>query len=167
MKDKFVWCLEQKQGVRLIEPNENLMKDYFVKAMNALKMMRKAEQNPEWKIAAGYYAMYFSAYAILMKTGVRSELHSCTIEIIRLFFNKYFSEKEIEMLEKAKNSRIATQYYVVGEMEMNKHAKNVTRAENLYFKSKELCSKIRQEEISVIREQIKERMNNALKEKRL
>lgn len=89
MDDKIRWCFEQK-GIELIEPNENLMEGYFKKAENALKAMKREKGNPEWEISAAYYSMYFSVYAILMKIGIKSEIHSCTIEIVRKFLGDYF-----------------------------------------------------------------------------
>ena len=37
-----------------------------------------------WLATQKYYTEYLAAYSLLMKIGIKSEIHSCTIEIIRL-----------------------------------------------------------------------------------
>lgn len=83
MADKIQWCIQQKRGIELIEPSENLAKAYLQKAEKALASMKANKGNTEWEISSGYYAMYFSVYAILMRLGVKSEIHSCTIEFAK------------------------------------------------------------------------------------
>jgi len=66
----------------------------------------------DWKISTGYYSMYFSLYAVLMKIGIKSENHTCTIEIMQRLLSEYFTLDECEMLEKARRARVETQYYI-------------------------------------------------------
>ena len=47
-----------------------------------------------------------------MKIGIKSENHTCTIEIMRELLTEYFSPDECEMIEKARRARVETQYYV-------------------------------------------------------
>jgi len=83
--DVIRWCKKKKKGIRLISPNENLADAYLFKAEDALETMNSIT-SPDWRISTAYYAMYYSVYAILMKSGIKSEIHSCTIECMRIFF---------------------------------------------------------------------------------
>lgn len=47
-----------------------------------------------------------------MKIGIKSENHSCTIEIMRQILNGYFTSDECDTIEKARRARVETQYYV-------------------------------------------------------
>ena len=73
----LVWCFKQKRGIRKIEPNQNLTKAYLKKATSALNTMTATMEinETEWTATAAYYARYFALYALLMKIGVKSEIH--------------------------------------------------------------------------------------------
>ena len=112
MADKIQWCLRQKRGVELVKPSENLSRAYLAKAENALASMRANADNPEWEISSSYYAMYFSLYAIFMRLGVKCEIHSCTLEFMRVYLSKHFTADEIGLLGDSCSARIEAQYYV-------------------------------------------------------
>src|SRR3990167_4347121 len=97
--DKIKWCLNQKGGISLLDPNSNLSEAYIKKAEEALESMR-INKIRDWKISTAYYTMYFSLYAILMKIGVKCEIHSCTIEFMRRFLSVHFSRDECRFLER-------------------------------------------------------------------
>ena len=88
--DKIKWCAGKKEGLSLIEPNSDLANAYIKKAEEALESMR-VNIIKDWKISTAYYTIYFSLYAVLMKLGVKCEIHSCTIE----FAKKLYAEKNI------------------------------------------------------------------------
>ena len=49
----------------------------------------------DWKISTAYYTIYFSLYALLMKIGVKCEIHSCTIEFARQLLKEQISKEEV------------------------------------------------------------------------
>ena len=66
-----------------------------------------------WVATQKYYTEYLLAYAVLMRLGIKSEIHDCTIEIVRLL------EKEgiipfrfSKVLEEDKQLRIDNQYFL-------------------------------------------------------
>ncbi|PIN70560.1 hypothetical protein COY28_01125 [Candidatus Woesearchaeota archaeon CG_4_10_14_0_2_um_filter_57_5] len=65
------------------EPNGNLADAYVKKAEEALFALGELTV-PSWQIAAAYYAMYFSLYAVLVRIGIRSEIHACTLACARV-----------------------------------------------------------------------------------
>ena len=70
--EKLIWCLRQKHGIRIIEPNTNLSQAYLRKAISALNTMIAVVKIKETDSVntAAYYARYFALYALLMKIGV-------------------------------------------------------------------------------------------------
>ena len=77
MDNKIIWCLKQKRGVKIVEPNENLYKAYILKAREALEAMNVNSERKilSWAVSASYYARYFAVYALLSKIGIKSEIH--------------------------------------------------------------------------------------------
>lgn len=152
--DKISWCKKKKGGIKVIKPNKNLADAYIKKAENSLKSVG-VNKVKEWKIATAYYTMYFSLYAILMRIGVKCEIHSCTIEFARKFLKKCFSEEEIDFLNNSLKARIDLQYYVKREIEDEEFNKIIKRAPKFFVKCKAIKSKITEKEISEIRNKLK------------
>ena len=109
------WCKKQENGIRFIEPNDNLSREYYQNAEESLKVLRSIEQTKSnmWLATTKYYIEYFAIYSVLMKMGVKCEIHDCTIALTE------FLEKEnvIEAgthntLEADKELRIDNQYYL-------------------------------------------------------
>ncbi|WP_298667920.1 hypothetical protein [uncultured Methanofollis sp.] len=94
-----------------VEPNDTPAGAYLKKAEDATDTMHSVASN-DWKISTGYYSLYFSLYAVLMKIGIKSENHTCTIALLQHFPGNFFTPDECEMLEKARQARTETQYYV-------------------------------------------------------
>ncbi|MFH0859855.1 MAG: HEPN domain-containing protein [Candidatus Altiarchaeota archaeon] len=159
MADKIRWCIRQKRGIELIEPSENLAKAYLQKAEKALESMKANEGNTEWEIPSGYYAMYFSVYAILMRLGVKSEIHSCTIEFVRVYLNEYFTDEEMELLATSQEARIDAQYYVGRRINIRIHQKIIREAPDLMIKCKNILPKISDSKIGEIREDLRKKIS--------
>jgi len=83
--NRLAWCAEINNGIALVDPNDNLASAYLKKAENALDAMHSVNSK-EWKISTGYYSMYFSLYAVLMKIGIQSENHTCKSENALIIF---------------------------------------------------------------------------------
>jgi uncharacterized protein (UPF0332 family) len=121
--DGLVWCFKQKRGLRVIEPNQNLTKAYLKKAASALNTMTAALQinEADWVATTAYYARYFALYAFLMKMGIKSEIHDCTINIAQLLANHVILRQTlVDDIAEAKQTRIDTQYYVATEISQNR-----------------------------------------------
>src|SRR3989344_6101092 len=82
------WC--KKQGMKLIEPNDNIAEEYFSSAEETLRVanLTKDSGSNMWLATQKYYAEYLAAYSILMKIGLKAEIHICTMEIIKLLENE-------------------------------------------------------------------------------
>ena len=139
MKNKS-WCLKQKKGIELVEPNGNLSKAYLNDADDSLLAMGK--NKGKWKIVTAYYACYNAFYALLMKTGIKCEIHDCTIELMALFELK----KEISFMKKLKKMRIDVQYYLKPAPEIN-----LTEIKHFVSECKLLTRDLTEDKIKLIR----------------
>jgi len=105
--DNFEWCKKQERGISLVEKSSHLSDSYLKDAYGSFDACLKIEG--KWKVITGYYACYNAVYSILMKCGIKSEIHNCTIRLMEFF---KFSKEEIKFLEKLKIERINAQYYL-------------------------------------------------------
>lgn len=155
MEDRsIIWCLKQKRGIRIIDPNENLVKEYLRKATGSLNTMNAALQinETEWIMTTAYYARYFALYALLMKLGVKSEIHDCSIAVARLPAREgILTENLVNDISEAKEMRVDVQYYVTGELEQGKVRRNVESARKFVLEIEKAIENITTEQIESIR----------------
>ena len=106
-------CARQKRGIRMVEPSECLRRAYEGKSRDSLRVMQNSidEGVGDWAYTAGYYAMYFSAYAVLMKAGIRCEVHDCAIALLGHLFGDRVDAGLVEDFEGAKKMRVGAQHY--------------------------------------------------------
>jgi len=127
-KNRVSWCLKQKKGIRFEDPNDNLCKAFIKKARGSLNMLESAirKKEVEWIAATAYYARYFAFYALLQACGIRSEIHDCTISLMRFLFveESLVAEELHTELLRAKSLRVDTQYYVFSEADFEKLKKD-------------------------------------------
>lgn len=154
--DKINWCLKQKGGINVVEPNSNLSEAYIKKGEEALESMR-INRIRDWKISTAYYAMYFSLYAVLMKIGVKCEIHSCTIEFAKNLLKDYFEEQEVEFLADSLKARVDAQYYVNREVPDKQFEEMVKKAPLFLIKCKGIILKLTEQKINEIRNNIKKK----------
>jgi uncharacterized protein (UPF0332 family) len=151
------WCCSKKEGISLIEPNENLSSGYIQMAENAIGTMnREKSLNTQFAISACYYSMYYSIYAVLMKMGIKCEIHACTLEFMKKLLSEFYSNEDYKIINKAFDIRQTSQYYV--DRIIAKEDINFIFSKAQYFlsKSKDILSKLNEKDILEIREQIKE-----------
>src|SRR3989344_4373909 len=118
MKEKdndFAFCFKKASGLKLISPNENLVKVYKRKSRSALNMLQSAieKKEYEWILDTSYYAKYFMVYALFMKVGIRSEIHDCTIFALKsIFCNLEIISPELyKDLSDSRDLRVGSLYY--------------------------------------------------------
>ncbi len=153
--EKIKWCLKVKNGIELVEPNDNLSKVYLEKSESALRAAAVLKENKDWEISSCYYAMYFALYAILMRIGIKCENHSCTIEFMNHFLLDYFDKEDMKSIKNSMNLRVDAQYYADREISEEKYRKLINGAPSFLVKCKEVLFKIRDEETDDIRRRIK------------
>ncbi len=149
--NKLHWCLEVKNGLELVEPNENLCNAYFKKAESALSAAATLKENREWEISSRYYAMYFALYALLIKIGIKCENHSCTIEFMNQCLNAFFEENDVSLLQNAMKARVDIQYYTDRTVDEKQYQEIKLKSPLFLVKCKEVHRKINKETITEIR----------------
>ena len=150
---RIKWCIRVRNGIELIDPNSNLAGAYLGKAEDSLETMRLAESN-DWKISAAYYTMYFSLYAILMKIGVKCEIHKCTIECMNSFLTDYFDKEEYKLMEESLRARIDAQYFVDRNITDTLFKNMMRKAPEFLVKCKSVVLKLDERKITQIRTEI-------------
>ncbi len=157
MVDKLKWCFNKKE-VKFIEPNENLAREYLRSAEETLLVLRAIEKKSNmWLATTKYYCEYFALYALLMRIGIKSEIHICTIEILKFLERQGIIKKGIaKMLERDKELRIDNQYYLKNK----KVTINFDQLRDLILEIKELINTITNEQIEKIRTMLKNEIHN-------
>ena len=108
------WCKKQKWGIKLIKPNDNLSKEYFSSSEETLVILKEiGGKSNMWLSTTKYYCEYFAVYSVLMKLGIKCEMHECTISLVKVLEEKgLFKKGTWKTLEKDKELRIDNQYYL-------------------------------------------------------
>ena len=148
--DKIKWCVGKKEGLSLIEPNNDLANAYLKKAEEALESIR-VNIIKDWKISTAYYTIYFSLYSLLMKLGVKCEIHSCTIEFVKRFLNEFFEENELDFTEDSLKARVDSQYYIGRTVPDEQYNKMIQKAPEFLVKCKAVLIKLNEKKINEIR----------------
>ena len=146
------WCCKQKEGIKLISPNENLSQGYIKMAENAIGTMnRERNFNLQFSISACYYSMYYSLYSVLMKIGIKCEIHACTLEFMRSLLQEFYPREDFTLINKAFNSRDISQYYVDKIVPKEDIDLIISNAPYFLSKSKEILSKLNEKDINKIK----------------
>ena len=141
------WCFKQNKGVRLIEPNESISENYVKESLSDFDMIEKVNQ--KWKTVTAYYSCYNLVYAILVKIGIKCEIHDCTIALMSLLG---FNKEEIKFLDSLKKERVDVQYY------LKPSSLSIVKNKVLEFlnRCKEIIKEMNDDKINEIRAKIKE-----------
>lgn len=153
--DKIKWCF--KKGMKIIDSNDNLAQSYLKMAQASFGTMnREKDKNIIFGVSAGYYTIYYSLYSILQKIGIKSDIHSCTIEFARRFLKEFYSEEDFELIDVAFASRNILQYYA--DRSVNKKDLDLIfgNAYEFFVKSRDILNSLNREEIKKIREVLNE-----------
>ena len=146
------WC--KKKGMKFAEPSNELAEEYFRNAEETLRVTNliKDSGSNMWLATQKYYTEYLAAYAVLMKIGIKSEIHSCTIEVIKLLEQKKFLKFNLsKILEDDKELRIDNQYYL-----KNRPVDfDPKRISGMLLKIRSLLDSMTEEQITKIRNLIK------------
>ena len=146
------WC--KRQGMKFAEPSNELAEEYFRNAEETLRVTNliKDSGSNMWLATQKYYTEYLAAYALLMKIGIKSEIHSCTIEVIKLLEQKKFLDFNFsKILEDDKELRIDNQYYL-----KNRPVDfDPKRISGMLLQIRSLLDSLTEEQITKIRNMIK------------
>ena len=112
---KISWCKKKEGGIKIQEPNDNLSQEYYENAEESLRVLRSIAETKSnmWLATTKYYIEYFAVYSVLMKIGIKCEIHDCTIALVKFLEDEEIVEKgTFKTLEEDKELRIDNQYYL-------------------------------------------------------
>lgn len=147
------WCKKKKRGIKLIQPNDNLFQEYIQTAEETLDILKSIKgKSKVWMATTKYYCEYFAIYSLLMKIGIKCEIHDCTIALCQLLREmEILPEGYKAILEKDKQLRIDNQYYLKNKdvfLDYNKVVEFVVTIKNI-------ARKLTKENIEEIRESVR------------
>ncbi len=145
--NKIRWCLKQSKGIKLTEPNDSISENHIRESWSDFDMIEKV--NKKWKTVTSYYSCYNSVYAILVKIGIKCEIHDCTIALMDLIG---FDKENIKFLDSLKRERVDIQYYLLPS------SLDIDKSKVLEFlnRCKEIIKDMNDLKIEKIRKEIKE-----------
>lgn len=151
------WCCKKEGGINIIEPSENLSEGYIQMAENAIGTMnREKKLNLQFAISAGYYSMYYSLYAVMMKIGIKCEIHACTLAFMKKMLISFYNEEDCKIINKAFNARDISQYYVDKIVPKEEVDLLFSKAVPFLSKSKDILSKLNEKDILKVRKEVEE-----------
>ncbi len=145
-KSKIKWCGKQSKGMQLIEAKPHLSDAYIKEADETLENVFSA--TGKWKLITAYYACYNALYSLLMKCGIKCEIHDCTLELMGIFG---FEALDIEYVRELKEGRIQAQYYL-----QNLSLEDEQQVKKFVLRCKAISANLDSEKIESIRKKIKD-----------
>lgn len=159
------WCFNVKNGLDIVEPNENMSVSYLSMAEESMFMIKKNEESRIWTASTSYYTMYYCLYSIMMKIGIKCEIHQCSIEFMKYFLNEFYSNDDLELIKTALDVRNNLQYYPDRLIDNSKIELIKKEAVEFFIKSKDILIKITENKINEIRKKLLESKRILLKKK--
>lgn len=145
------WCLNQKNGLEKIDPNPNMSDSYLKMAEESINALYNLKESRIWTATTTYYIFYYSLYSLMLRIGIKCEIHSCSLEFMKKYLKAFYNSEDIEMINKSFLARIDLQYYAgrpVDESIINDTKKH---CKSFYVKTKDILSQIKESQISLIR----------------
>ncbi|MFT4310457.1 MAG: hypothetical protein ACMXYC_02395 [Candidatus Woesearchaeota archaeon] len=101
------WCKKQASGISQMHYTQEVALAYIAKARKTVSLISSDEE--EWIVIKSYYACYHALYAIVVKCGIKCEIHDCTIKLMDILG---FSRDDREFMKNLKKDRVSVQYYL-------------------------------------------------------
>ncbi len=152
------WCLKIRNGIELGATNSNMCDSYLKMAEESLKIIKKIDESKLWTASASYYVMYYCLYSVMMKIGVKCEIHQCSIEFMKRFLLDFYNPEDVELIKTAFESRNDLQYYPGKLVDKNKLEFIKKEAVDFLVKTKEIFAMISEKKINEIRDLLKEKI---------
>lgn len=145
------WCVKMKNGLELVEPSENMSDSYLKMAEESLGIIKKVEESKIWTASASYYVMYYCLYSVMMKIGIKCEIHKCSIEFMKRFLSDFYSSGDVELIEAGFELRSNLQYYPEKFGDRNRLVFVKTGAVDFLVKTGEILGMIGEKQVNQIR----------------
>ncbi len=148
------WCLQHKDGISLIEPNSNMSDSYIKMAEESIASLESVQQSKLWTAVMSYYIFYYSLYSLMIKLGVKCEIHSCSLEFMKQYLGHFYNAQDAEMIKNAIRAREDLQYYADRPVDDSKVDEIRTYCKVFFIKTKDILARITEEQVKAIRESL-------------
>ena len=149
------WCLKKKNGLELIEENKTMADSYMKMADESIKVLQNIQESKLWIATTAYYIFYYALYALMMRLGVKCEIHACSLEFMKQYLGTIYDEKDNEMINKAFSARIDLQYYTDRPIDDNMIEEVKKYCKKFFIKTKDRLAVITDKQVLEIREAIR------------
>jgi len=149
------WCLQHKDGLRLIEPNQNMSDAYLGMAEDSIMALKNVGKSKIWAATMSYYIFYYSLYSLMLRIGVKCEIHSCSIVFMRFCLKDFYNKEDMEMMDMAFSARTDLQYYADRSVEQKIIDDIQAYCKDFYVKTKDIIVNINENQIQAIRKRLK------------
>ncbi|MEK6942800.1 MAG: hypothetical protein AABX00_01930 [Nanoarchaeota archaeon] len=152
------WCLKQKNGIEFVEPNSNMSHSYMKMAEESISALQDVESSRIWTATMAYYVFYYSLYSLMLRIGIKCEIHSCSLAFMKEHLKLFYDKEDCDMIEKAFSARIDLQYYSNRPVD-SKAIDEIKRYSSSFFvKTKDALARISEDNIKNIREALKKEL---------
>ena len=155
------WCINQKKGIEIIKSNPNMADSYIKMAEESITALNAVKQSKMWTAVTAYYIFYQSLYALMLKIGIKCEIHACTIEFMRTFLSAFYNKQDNEAIQKAFNARQDLQYYADRPVDPETIKYISKYSKEFYTKTKNIMIRITETQINTIRKEIQKSIKNS------
>ena len=145
------WCAAQKHGIMLIAPNSHMADSYLHMAEESLSVLQVITESRIWIATTAYYIFYYSLYALMLRIGVKCEIHACSLEFMKQYLAKLYTQEDAEMIAQAFSARIDLQYYTDRAVDEVIIAAVKRYCKIFFIKTKDLHAKITEKQVQEIR----------------
>ena len=148
------WCLKQKKGLELVEPNKNMSDSYIKMAEESIVALKNVEESKIWTATTAYYVFYYSLYSLMLRIGIKCEIHSCSLEFMKQLLNTFYNQMDFKMINSSFSARINLQYYANRAVEPEIIEKVKKYCKDFFVKTKDILSNITEKDIAVIKDKL-------------
>lgn len=150
------WCLKKKNGIEIVPQNKNMSDSYIKMAEESINITSGVENSRIWTVTTAYYIFYYSLYSLMLRIGVKCEIHSCSLEFMAVFLKDFYTQKDIEMIAKAFSARIDLQYYADRPVDGEAIEEIKICCKDFYIKTKDILARITETQVGDIQKKLTE-----------
>ena len=149
------WCKKQKRGIEIIEPNPNMADSYIKMAEESIEALNAVKNSKMWTAVTSYYVFYQSLYALMLRIGIKCEIHSCSLQFMTEYLQDTYNRQDTDSIKKAFDARNDLQYYANRPVDDKIIEDTSKYCKQFYIKTKDALAKITESQINTIRKKIK------------
>ncbi|MBI2144171.1 hypothetical protein HYU17_03410 [Candidatus Woesearchaeota archaeon] len=139
-----------------MEPNGNMSDSYIKMAEESIVALQAVRDNSNtWTAATSYYICYYSLYSLMMKLGIKCEIHSCSLEFMRRHLSEFYSQQDIQIINRAAKARTDLQYYVDRPVDAGTIELISGYCKIFFIKTKDMISRLSEGQVKHIREELR------------